>query len=345
MKKRVLVTGAAGFIGSHTVEALLDRGDEVVGIDNFDAHDSQEAGQQVRRKRTNLAEIMRHPSADHFVMHELDVRDGQRVLRVCQQHQFDAIVHLAALAGVRTSIEHSRRYFDVNVNGSLCLLEAARETGVGNFVFASTSSVYGESDATPFMETQTCDRPLSPYSASKRSVELVGAVYSHLHKLNFTALRFFTVYGPRNRPDMMAFKLLESITRGKRVPLYNGGNLRRDWTYVKDIAKGIVSAVDRSLGYEVINLGRGEAVSLKDFVSTLEELAGGKANLSDEAAPLADVSHTHAWIGKARALLGYAPSTSVREGARELWHWYLSQGERRLTDALPLQSAAAVPEW
>jgi UDP-glucuronate 4-epimerase len=337
--KRVLVTGAAGFIGSHTVEALLDRGDEVVGLDNF------ETCQEPRRKRSNIAEIMRHPSAERFVMYEVDIRDSAAVLQVCRQWKFDAIVHLAALAGVRTSIRQSKRYFDVNVNGSLCLLEAARELSISQFVFASTSSVYGDTDATPFVETQACDRPLSPYSASKRSIELLGAAYHHLHRINFTALRFFTVYGPRNRPDMMAYKLLESITRGKLVPLYNGGSLRRDWTYVKDIASGVVAAVDRPLGYEVINLGRGEAVLLRDFVSTLEELCGGKAQLCDEPAPLADVTHTHAWIEKARSLLGYAPTTSVREGARELWQWYRTQLDRRAHEPLARTSATLMPDW
>ncbi|MEY4576052.1 MAG: hypothetical protein RL701_755 [Pseudomonadota bacterium] len=340
--KRVLVTGAAGFIGSHTVEALLDRGDQVIGVDNFDA------SVEPRRKRHNYAEIMRHRAADKFTLLELDVRDAESMQRICEQYAFDAIVHLAALAGVRTSIHQRRHYFDVNVNGSLCLLDAARATGVSQFVFASTSSVYGDSAATPFLETHACDRPLSPYSASKRSVELIGAAYQHLHQVNFTALRFFTVYGPRNRPDMMAYKLLESITRGKLVPLYNRGNLRRDWTFVKDIAKGVVAAVDRPLGYAVINLGRGEAVLLRDFVSTLEELANGTANLCDEPAPLADVTHTHAGIDKARELLGYTPTTSVHEGAKALWHWYRMQNDRRMPPEhlTPIrQSAALVPEW
>jgi UDP-glucuronate 4-epimerase len=256
---------------------------------------------------------------------EADVRDGETVQELCQRHRFDAIVHLAALAGVRASIRHSRRYFDVNVNGSVCLLEAAKDLGVSSFVFASTSSVYGDSEVWPFAETQACDRPLSPYAASKRAVELLGAAYAHLHQLNFVALRFFTVYGPRNRPDMMAYKLLESIVHGRRVPLYDRGNLRRDWTYVKDIARGVVAAVDCQLGYQVINLGRGDAVLLKDFVSTLEQLAGGRANLCDEPAPAADMPHTHARIEKAQRLLGYAPQTDVRDGARALWHWYLTQ--------------------
>lgn len=325
--KCVLVTGAAGFIGSHTVEALLDRGDFVVGLDNF------ERCEDPRRKRRNITELKSHPRAERFVLCEADVRDADAVNALCQRYRFDAIVHLAALAGVRASIRHSRRYFDVNVNGSLCLLEAAKELGVPNFVFASTSSVYGDSDVRPFAESQACDRPLSPYAASKRAVELLGAAYHHLHQLNFTALRFFTVYGPRNRPDMMAYKLLESIVLGKRVPLYDRGNLRRDWTFVKDIARGIVAAVDCQLGYQVINLGRGDAVLLRDFVSTLEELAGGRANLVDEPAPAADMPHTHAQIDKARQLLGYTPATNVREGAQALWRWYLHHIEPALGHA------------
>ena len=319
--KRVLVTGAAGFIGSHTVEALLERGDFVVGLDNF------ESCEDPRRKRRNVSELTQHASADRFVLCEADVRDADALGEVCQRYRFDAIVHLAALAGVRASIPQSRRYYDVNVNGSLVLLEAAKEHGVGSFVFASTSSVYGDSELRPFTESQACDRPLSPYAASKRAVELLGAAYHHLYRLHFTALRFFTVYGPRNRPDMMAYKLLESIVLGKRVPLYDRGRLRRDWTFVTDVARGVVAAVDCQLGYQVINLGRGDAVLLRDFVSTLEELSGGRANLVDEPAPAADMPHTHAHIEKARTLLGYTPATSVREGTHALWRWYLSHLE------------------
>ncbi|HEX2675882.1 MAG TPA: NAD-dependent epimerase/dehydratase family protein, partial [Polyangiales bacterium] len=266
-------------------------------------------------------------------------RDEALIAGLCKERRFDGIVHLAALAGVRASIGQAKLYYDVNVNGTINLLDGARDTGVKSFVFASTSSVYGETDPvgnvaagtppTAFVETEKCDRPLAPYPASKRSCELLGFAYHNVHQLSFTALRFFTVYGPRNRPDMMAFKLLESITRGKQVPLYNGGNMRRDWTYVKDIAAGVVAAVDRPLGYEQINLGRGEPVVLLDFVRKLEALTGGKASTNDEPMPAADVSFTYADIGKARKLLGYAPQTSVDDGVRELWKWYEAQSGNR----------------
>ncbi len=320
MPKRILVTGAAGFIGSNTVEALLARGDTVVGLDSFDAYYDPQL------KRRNVAELRaaqaHWPAGAAFELVEGDIRDEALVHRLCKQHRFDAIVHLAALAGVRASIGQAKLYYDVNVNGTIHMLDAARDHGVGSFVFASTSSVYGETDKVPFLETDPCDKPLAPYPASKRAVELLGYAYHNLHALNFTALRFFTVYGPRNRPDMMAHKLLDSITQGKSVPLYNGGELRRDWTFVKDIAAGIVAAVDRPQGYEIINLGRGEPVVLGDFVRVLEECAGGKAKLSNEPMPAADVTYTFADIAKARRLLGYAPQTSVREGVQALWQWY-----------------------
>jgi UDP-glucuronate 4-epimerase len=290
--KRILVTGAAGFIGSHTVEALLARGDEVVGVDSFDPY------YDPALKRANVAEIRARSDGHRFDFRELDIRDAVAVAKLCAEKPLDGIVHLAALAGVRASIGHAALYYEVNVTGTIHLLDAARDYNVPSFVFASTSSVYGNTTRIPFVEDDACDRPLAPYPASKRSAELLGYAYHNIHGLNVTALRFFTVYGPRNRPDMMAYKLLESMTRGKTVPLYNGGDMRRDWTFVKDIAQGIAAAVDRPLGFEIINLGRGEPM------------------------PAADMTYTFADISKAQRLLGYAPRTNVQAGVQELWDWY-----------------------
>jgi len=227
----------------------------------------------------------------------------------------------------------------VNLNGTLVLLDAAvgrlgaiaQHALVGNFIFASTSSVYGATRRIPFVETDPCDQPLAPYPASKRAAELLGYTYHHLYGLNFTALRFFTVYGPRNRPDMMAHKTAESIYFGREVPLYNNGQMHRDWTYIDDTVRGVLAAVDRPLGYEIINLGRREPVLLSDFVRLIEELTGRKANLVPAPVPDADIPYTYADINKARRLLDYNPTVSVREGVTRFLKWYeravLGRGE------------------
>jgi UDP-glucuronate 4-epimerase len=226
------------------------------------------------------------------------------------------------MAGVRASVEDPWLYYDVNLTGTLNLLDAALSHGKPNFVFAGTSSAYGNTETVPFIEGDGADRPLAPYPASKRSAELLGHTYHHLHGLDFTALRFFTVYGPRGRPDMMAYKVLDSIFLDREVPLYNGGNMHRDWTYVEDIAAGVVAAADRRLGYEIINLGRGEPTLLKDFVEFIEGLAGKRARLVEEPMMAADVAYTYADITKAQRLLGYAPSVSVKDGVTRFWRWY-----------------------
>ena len=318
-RRTILVTGAAGFIGSHAAEALLARGDRVVGLDNLnDYYDPA-------RKRANVAEVRQaapDPSAYDFV--EGDIRDRDRVNKLFAANQFDAVVHLAAMAGVRVSVEDPWLYYDVNLTGTLNLLDATVQHGKPTFVLASTSSAYGATKAVPFVETDPADRPLAPYPASKRSAELLGHSYHHIHGVDFTALRFFTVYGPRGRPDMMAYKVLDSIFLERKVPLYNGGQMHRDWTFVTDIVSGITAAADRRLGYEIINLGRGEPVLLKDFVGFIEQLAGRKANLVDEPMTAADVAYTYADISKAKKLLAYDPKVSVHEGVERFWKWYRS---------------------
>jgi len=317
LSKTILVTGAAGFIGSHVVEALSGRGDRVVGVDNLDPYYAPE------RKRANLAEVMQSlDETAKFVFIEADVRDRTRLLEIFERYPIEAIVHLAAMAGVRASIDQPHLYYDVNLIGTLNLLDAARKSNTGNFVFASTSSVYGNTKQIPFVETDMCDRPLAPYAGSKRAAEQLGFTFHHLHGVNFTALRFFTVYGPRNRPDMMAFKVTDNIFFDREVPLYNSGQLRRDWTFVGDIVAGVLAAVDRPLGYEVINLGRGEPILLSDFVHLIEDQAGCKAHLVPAPIPDTDMVATCANINKARRLLGYQPKTSVDAGVAAFWQWY-----------------------
>ena len=320
----VLVTGAAGFIGSHTVARLLRRGDDVVGLDNFDPYYSPE------RKRLNVREASREASRPgQFELVEGDIRDRPLLERLFQTHDIRAVVHLAAMAGVRASVEDPWRYYDVNLTGTLNLLDVVRGRAAAtrqppaNFVLASTSSAYGRTEQTPFIETDPADRPLAPYAASKRAAEMLGFTYHHLHGLDFTALRFFTVYGPRGRPDMMAYKVLDSAYGGKEVPYYGGGQMFRDWTYVDDIVAGVVAAADRRLGYQLINLGRGEPVLLEDFVKTLERLAGKAPRLVSMPMLDADVSATCADIQKARTLLGYAPAVSVQVGVERFFEWYV----------------------
>ena len=326
LSRTLLVTGAAGFIGSHTVQALADRGDRVVGVDNLnDYYDPA-------RKRANLEEVRQAlsqgGSGDAFTFIHGDIRNRQTIEKLFSSHEFEGIVHLAAMAGVRVSIENPHLYCDVNINGTLNLLDAAvgriggRRSSFPTFVFASTSSVYGNTETIPFQENDPCSRPLAPYAASKKAGELLGYSYHHVYGLPFTAVRFFTVYGPRGRPDMMAYKVLDNIFFGHDVPLYNSGNMHRDWTFVSDIVQGVVSAVDRPFGYEVVNLGRGEPVSLAEFVQVIEECVGQKANVVAAPMPEADIVSTCADISRARELLDYDPQIPVREGVSRFWSWY-----------------------
>jgi UDP-glucuronate 4-epimerase len=319
LSQTVLVTGAAGFIGSHTAEALLKRGDTVVGLDNLNDYYSPE------RKRANLAEVRAAiPDAEAFLYVEGDIRDRDLVKQLFGRHRFDTVIHLAAMAGVRASRAEPLLYYDVNLSGTINLLQAA---GLGpepkpNFVFASSSSVYGHGSTVPFKESEICDRPLAPYPASKRAGEMLGYSYHHLYQLPFTGLRFFTVYGPRNRPDMMPQLILNNIFFEATVPLYNAGDMKRDWTYVDDIVAGVLAAADRPLGYCILNLGRGEPVDLRDFIQAVENCAGKRARLDPAPMDSADVQVTWADISRARELLGYAPRTPVDEGVHAFWQWY-----------------------
>lgn len=312
---KVLVTGAAGFIGSNLAAKLAKRGDEVVGIDNFNDY------YDVSKKRANEARLNQY---DNFKMIETDIRNRQEMFDIFEEEKFDAVAHLAAMAGVRNAVQNPALYIEVDYNATQHLMDAARQNKVGNFVFASTSSVYGNTTQIPFLETDPCDRPLQPYAAAKRAAEILGYTYNYLFKLNFTAVRFFTVYGPNGRPDMMAYLVADSIVNGREIALYENGEMHRDWTYVDDITDGVMAAVDKPLGYEIINLGRGEPTLLRDFVEMLEELAGKKANLVSKPMPAADVRYTYADITKARQLLGYDPQVSVIDGVKNFWDWYQS---------------------
>jgi UDP-glucuronate 4-epimerase len=310
---KVLVTGGAGFIGSHVAEALLARGDEVVCLDNFNDYYDPTC------KRRNVATALQHPA---YTLYEADVRDADATERLFATARPEKVIHLAAMAGVRYSIERAPLYVAVNVHGTVNLLEAARHHRVRNFVFASTSSVYGRSERVPFREDDPTDQPLAPYPATKKAGEVIGYAYRNLFDLNFTAVRFFSVYGPRGRPDMMPYLVTDRILHDEEIVLFNAGQMHRDWTYIADIVSGVIAALDADLPYEIINLGRGEPVLMADFVRLVEEIVGQRARLVTPPAPPSEPPITYADVSKARRLLGYDPQTSVSEGMRRFVEWY-----------------------
>jgi UDP-glucuronate 4-epimerase len=316
MKNTVLITGAAGLIGSHLCQLRLAQGDHVLAIDNFNDYYSP------KQKRANILDFADHPN---FTLCEIDIRDNDAVIDIFKSHKPTAVAHLAAMANVRYSIGRTPLYTDVNITGSVNLLEAAHKTNTQTFTFASTSSIYGKTTQLPFIETDPCNKPLSAYPASKKAVELLGYTYHNLHNLNFTALRFFSVYGPRARPDMMPFMVTDKIARNQTITLFDAGDMKRDWTFVDDIAQGVSSAMDKPLGYEVINIGRGEPVLMKDFVTIVEKLVGKNAILETPPAPPSEPKITFANIDKAKKLLNYTPKTSINDGLAKLWAWYQQQ--------------------
>jgi UDP-glucuronate 4-epimerase len=309
----VLITGGAGFIGSRLALALRKRGDELVVLDNFnDFYDPA-------LKRANVAQFADDPNVTVI---EGDIRDSALVERLVVDHGIERIAHLAALANVRKSIDQAALYYDVNVLGSLHLMEAARKHGIKVFIQASTSSVYGQTKRLPFVEDDTADRPLAPYPASKRAAEIMGHSYHHLWGLNVTCLRFFNVYGPQGRPDMMPFKVIKAVCEDQPITLFEGGKLKRDWTYIDDIVNGVIAALDRPLGYEVINLGCGQPISMVEFVDVIEELSGKTAIRVDVPTPPSDPPITFCDNTRARRLLDFAPAVPVLEGLTRTWEWY-----------------------
>jgi len=310
---KILLTGAAGFIGSCVAEALTARGDEVIGVDNFSDNYSP------ARKRSNVAPLL---ECGGFELVEMDFRGREAVDRLFSEKKPERVVHLGALGNVRYSVENPYVYVDTNVVGTLNLLEASRRTGVQHFVFASTSSVYGRRDDVPFKETDPTDRPLAPYPASKKAGEVLGHAYHNMHGLNFTALRFFNVYGPKGRPDMMPYKVVERMLKDEEIVLFDRGELSRDWTFVDDIVAGVLAALDRPMRYEIFNLGRGEPVVMTEFIGIAEELLGRRARIKQAPAPASEPRITFASVEKAGRLLGYRPRTSLREGMTRFLEWY-----------------------
>lgn len=309
----ILVTGGAGFIGSHLVERLARRGERVVVIDDFNDYYSPAL------KRAN-AEATK--AAGDVRVVEADIRDGAAVGMALASQAFTAIIHLAARAGVRPSLADPRLYIDVNIQGTLTLLDAARANGVRRFVFASSSSVYGASCDVPFVETAGADRPESPYGATKRAGELLMASYHSLYHMDCAILRFFTVYGPRQRPDMAIHKFTRLISTGKKAPFFGDGLSARDYTYIDDIIDGVVAALDRNRGYEIYNLGNSSPVTLDHMVSTIARAVGREAVLDRQCDQPGDVPITYADISKAARMLAFAPKVPFEEGVGRFVSWY-----------------------
>jgi UDP-glucuronate 4-epimerase len=313
---RVVVTGAAGFIGSHLCERLLARGDQVVGVDNFDPlYDPA-------LKHGNLVESQRN---DRFQFAETDIRDADALGNLWREEcrGVDCVVHLAARAGVRPSIEDPVGYEQTNILGTVHLLKLLCETNpCPRLVFASSSSVYGNSPRTPFREEDSVDFPISPYAATKKAGELICYTYHHLHGLPVTALRFFTVYGPRQRPDLAIHKFTASLLRGEPIEMYGDGESSRDYTYIDDILDGVIAAMDRGEGYEIVNLGSEHPIKLRELIRMLEAATGREAHIRQLPLQPGDVNCTFADLTKARHLLGYDPKTPFEEGVRRFVAWW-----------------------
>ncbi|MBZ0282399.1 MAG: GDP-mannose 4,6-dehydratase [Anaerolineae bacterium] len=308
----ILITGGAGFIGNNLAASLLKRGESVVILDNFDDY------YDVAIKRANIAAL-----GDATAVVEGDIRNSALVDRIFQEHKITRVAHLAGLAGVRYSVENGPLYADVNTHGSVVMMDAARRYNVENFIQASTSSVYGQTDRVPFVEEDAPDQPLAPYPASKRSAELYGYSYNNLFGLNFTALRFFNVYGPNGRPDMMPLKVIEALVHDKPITLYDG-ELRRDWTYIDDLVNGVVAALERPNGYQIINMGYGSPVSLNDFIHTYETLIGKTAIRQSVPTPASEPRILYCNNSRARERLGFDPKVPLEEGLKRTWMWYKS---------------------
>lgn len=318
MAERVLVTGAAGFIGSHLVDALLARGDRVLGVDNFDDFYDPAI------KRANIAGA-RCSSA--FTMAEADVRDPAALGAAMDEIEPDVVVHMAARAGVRPSIAAPALYADVNVRGTAALLDAARARGISRVVVASSSSVYGNASRVPFSEDDAAISPVSPYAATKRAAELLCETFAGLEpRLRIVSLRFFTVYGPRQRPDLAIHKFATLISSGRPIPVYGDGSSSRDYTYVTDTVQGVLGAIERTrdpaVRHEVYNLGESQTTTLRELIALLEDALGQKATIDRLPPQAGDVSCTYADISRARDTLGYAPAVPIRDGIPRFVAWF-----------------------
>jgi UDP-glucuronate 4-epimerase len=313
VKKTILVTGCAGFIGSHVAEKLLIRGDFVIGVDEINDY------YDIKQKEKNIEILNKY---DNFKFYKLDFAKKESIEETFNENEIEYIAHLGARAGVRPSIENPYIYEKSNILGTLILLDLAVKHNIKNFVLTSSSSVYGNSKKIPFSETDNVDNPISPYAATKKACELLGYTFHHLHGLNVNVIRPFTIYGPRGRPDMAPFLFTTKIANEETIKKFGDGNTKRDYTFIDDFVEGYISALDKPQGYEIFNLGNNSPVSLNEFINTVEEVVGKKAIINQMPMQPGDVEITYANISKAQKLLGYNPKTSIKEGLKKLYEWY-----------------------
>lgn len=319
-RKKVLVTGGAGFVGSSVAEALLARGDDVVIIDEMNDY------YDVTMKESNLTRLKEmYPREGRLVIYRGNICDMTLMRSIFETERPEWVCHMAARAGVRPSIDDPFIYIQSNIVGTTLLMELSAKYGVRNFVFASSSSVYGGSKSTYFSEDENVDNPVSPYAATKKACELLAYTYHHLYNLNVSALRFFTVYGPRGRPDMAPYQFVDKISRGAEIQKFGDGSSSRDYTYISDIVDGVVRSIDRPYPYQVFNLGKGDGTSLNEFIGIVEKHTGMIAKVKQLPDQAGDVPYTCASVEKARALLGYEATVSFDEGIRRTVEWYNSR--------------------
>jgi UDP-glucuronate 4-epimerase len=311
----ILVTGGAGFIGSHLCERLLSDGIHAICLDNFDSFYDPNI-------KIKNAEGMAKKFPDLFELVTGDIRNPEHLEGVFKKNRIDFVVHLAARAGVRPSIINPLLYQDVNIRGTTVLLETCKEHGIKNFIFASSSSVYGENQRVPFTEKDLDIQPISPYGVTKRAGELLCYSYHHLYGMNIACLRIFTAYGPRQRPEMAIHKFTRLMDRGEKIPIYGDGSSRRDYTYIDDLVDGILAIIRYHKGFEIYNLGESQTTSLKELVRLIEEAFGKKANIEMLESQPGDVSVTYADVSKAKRMLKYQPKVKMEEGIRRFVEWY-----------------------
>ena len=335
-----LVTGGSGFIGSHLVEELLKHGHSVINIDNFD--DFYDYQMKIKNtldsvkksidfkfsdKKNDIASLISISKSDLYVLYYQDIRDKEGLEKIFKNHQIDLVIHLAALAGVRPSIERPLEYEEVNVRGTMHLWELCNEFKIKKFVCASSSSVYGNNKKIPFSETDNVDHPISTYAATKKCGEILGHVYHSLYHIDMIQLRFFTVYGPRQRPDLAIYKFTKLISENKEIPFYGDGNTARDYTYIDDVVDGIVKSINylenNTNVYEIINLGESEVIKLSEMLSVIEQNLDKIATKKILPMQQGDVQKTNADITKARHLLGYEPTTNFQNGTKKFVEWFL----------------------
>jgi len=314
----ILVTGGAGFIGSNLCERLLREGYTVICLDNFDSFYDPNI------KIKNIEEVEKK-FPNQFELVPGDIRNDEHLKETFKKKRIDSVVHLAARAGVRPSINNPLLYQDVNIRGTIVLLEACKEFGIKDFIFASSSSVYGENQRVPFSEDDLDIQPISPYGATKRAGELLCYSYHHLYGMNIACLRIFTAYGPRQRPEMAIHKFTRLIDQGEKIPIYGDGSSRRDYTYIDDLIEGILTVMHHHRGFELYNLGESQTTSLNELIHLIEEAFGKKANVEMLEPQPGDVSITYADISKAERKLGYHPNIKIEEGIKRFVEWYKAQ--------------------